>query len=289
LSLLQRIARIQLGSLWMLVAAFFFAVMGVCVKLGAQKFTSAELVFYRSLFGLLFISALVHKRRLPLATPLLGKQMTRSILGFLALLLFFYAISELPLATAVTLNYTSPLFMAMFLPLMLKERPHKTLIVAVTLGFIGVALLLRPSFDASELVAGGAGLFSGLLAGIVYIHVTQLGRAGEPDWRTVFYFTLTCTLGGGIWMLLHRFTPVAVTDLAVLLGVGASATIAQLAMTRAYRTGNPLVVGSFAYTTELMASLFGIALWGETLSPDRWIAVCLIVLSGIISIRATRK
>src|SRR5690606_13961997 len=107
LSLLQRIARIQLGSLWMLVAAFFFAVMGVCVKLGAQKFTSAELVFYRSLFGLLFISALVHKRRLPLATPLLGKQMTRSILGFLALLLFFYAISELPLATAVTLNYTS--------------------------------------------------------------------------------------------------------------------------------------------------------------------------------------
>lgn len=289
MSLLQRIARLQLGSLWMLVAALFFAVMGVCVKLGAQKFSSAELVFYRSFFGLLIISALVFKRKLPLATPLLGKQMTRAILGFLALLLFFYAISELPLATAVTLNYTSPLFMAIFLPFMLKERARKTLVVAIILGFVGVTLLLRPSLNTSELVGGSAGLLSGLLAGIIYIHVTQLGRAGEPDWRTVFYFTLVCSLGGALWMLLHRFTPIALADLPVLLGIGASATIAQLAMTRAYRTGNPLVVGSLAYTTVLMASLFGIVLWGETLSSDRWLAVALIVLSGIISIRATRK
>lgn len=273
----------------MLVAAFFFAVMGACVKLGAQKFSSAELVFYRSLFGLLAISAFVYQRKLPLATPLFAKQMTRAILGFLALLLFFYAISKLPLATAMTLNYTSPLFMATFLPLMLKEHPRKILIVAIALGFTGVVLLLKPSLDTSELIAGGAGLLSGLLAGIIYLHVTQLGRAGEPDWRTVFYFTLICTLGGALWMLLHRFTPVAMDDLAVLLGIGASATIAQLAMTRAYRTGNPLVVGSLAYTTVLLASLFGLILWGETLSPDRWIAVVLIVLSGIISIRATRK
>lgn len=289
MSLLQRIAHIQLGSLWMLVAAFFFAVMGACVKLGAQKFSSAELVFYRSLFGLVAISALVFKRKLPLTTPLLRKQMTRAILGFLALLLFFYAISELPLATAMTLNYTSPLFMATFLPLMLKEQPRKILIVAIALGFTGVVLLLKPSLNTGELIAGGAGLLSGLLAGIVYIHVTQLGRAGEPDWRTVFYFTLICTLGGALWMLLHRFTPVTTGDLAVLLGIGASATIAQLAMTRAYRTGNPMVVGSLAYATVLLASLFGIILWGEMLSLNGWIAVLLIVLSGVISIRATRK
>jgi drug/metabolite transporter (DMT)-like permease len=289
LSLLQRIGRIQLGSLWMLVAAFFFAVMGVYVKLGAQKFGSAELVFYRSLFGLLVIIALARKHRLPLATPLLGKQMTRAILGFLALLLFFHAIGRLPLATAITLNYTSPLFMALFLPLMLREQPRKTLIIAVVLGFIGVSLLLRPSLDADELLAGSAGLLSGMMAGVAYIHVTQLGRSGEPDWRTVFYFTLTCTLGGSLWMLLQGATPPALEDLVVLIGVGASATIAQLAMTRAYRTGNPLVVGSLAYSTVVLASLFGIVLWGEMLSADRWIAVVLIVLSGIISIRAMRK
>lgn len=273
----------------MLVAAFFFAVMGVCVKLGAQKFSSAELVFYRSLFGLLAIYVLALKRGLPLATPLLGKQMWRAFLGFLALLLFFYAISELPLATAMTLNYTSPLFMAIFLPFMLKEQPRKILIAAIALGFAGVVLLLKPSLNASELVAGGAGLLSGLLAGIVYIRVTQLGRAGEPDWRTVFYFTLVCTAGGLLWMLLHRFTPPDGYDLALLLGLGASATIAQLSMTRAYRTGNPLVVGSLAYTTVLLASLFGYILWGETLSPDRWLAVVLIAFGGIISVRAIQK
>lgn len=273
----------------MLVAGLFFAIMGVLVKVGAQKFSTPELVFYRSFFGLVSISMLAHVRQLPLSSPLLAKQLWRAFLGFVSLLLFFYAISALPLATAVTLNYTSPLFMAMFLPFVLHERPRKLLILAIILGFMGVALLLKPSLHFDELVAGTLGLLSGLLAGVVYINVTQLGRAGEPDWRTVFYFSLVCTVGGGLWMLLHHFSPLAWQDLPLLLGIGVSATIAQLAMTRAYRTGNPLVVGSLAYTTVLLASLFGITLWGETLSPDRWLAVALIILSGIISVRATPR
>ena len=90
-------------------------------------------------------------------------------------------------------------------------------------------------------------------------------------------------------MLLHHFTPPTGSDLALLLGLGASATVAQLAMTRAYRTGNPLVVGSLAYATVLLASLFGYILWDETLSPDRWLAVAFIVSGGIISVRAIQK
>lgn len=273
----------------MLVAAFFFAIMSVLVKTGAQNFTTPELVFYRSFFGLIFIFALTRIRYLPLATPLLGKQISRAVIGFISLLLFFYAISELPLATAVTLNYTSPLFLAMFTPFLLHERPRKLLIAAIILGFIGVALLLKPSLHAGELIAGGLGLLSGVLAGVVYINVTQLARAGEPDWRTVFYFTLVSTIGGSLWMLLHHFSPLAWQDLPLLLGIGVSSTIAQLAMTRAYRTGNPMVVGSLAYTTVVLASLFGIVLWGESLSPDRWLAVGLIILSGIISVRATPR
>lgn len=277
------------GSLWMLVAAFFFAIMGTLVKIGGETFTSPELVFYRSFFGLVFIFVLSRKHNLQLKTPVLGKQLTRSILGFISLVMFFYAISQLPLATAVTLNYTSPLFMAMFAPFMLRERPRKILILAIILGFVGVALLLRPSLHMDELIAGTLGLLSGLTAGIVYVHVTQLARSGEPDWRTVFYFTLVCTVGAGLWMLLHHFNPLSWKDLPLLLGLGASATIAQLAMTRAYRTGNHLVVGSLAYTTVLLASMLGLLLWGETLSPDRWLAVGLIILGGIISVRATPR
>jgi drug/metabolite transporter (DMT)-like permease len=277
------------GSLWMLVAALFFAIMGTLVKIGGETFSSPELVFYRSFFGLIFIVALARKYNLQLKTPVLGKQLTRSILGFVSLIMFFYAISQLPLATAITLNYTSPLFMAMFAPFMLRERPRAILLVAIILGLIGVALLLKPSLQIDELIAGILGLLSGLTAGIVYVHVTLLARAGEPDWRTVFYFTLVCTIGAGLWMLLHHFSAVSWKDIPLLLGLGASATIAQLAMTRAYRTGNHLVVGSLAYTTVLLASLFGILLWNETLSADRWLAVGLIVLGGIISVRATPR
>ena len=110
------------------------------------------------------------------------------------MVMFFFAIAELPLATAITLNYTSPLAMAAILTFALHEKPKKILITALISGFIGVALLLKPSLHQGQLIAGGLGLLSGLLAGLVYVHVTQLGRAGAPDWRTVFYFSLVCTL-----------------------------------------------------------------------------------------------
>jgi drug/metabolite transporter (DMT)-like permease len=270
----------------MLVAAFFFAVMGVLVKIASQKFSSAELVFYRSLVGLVFIASYVVVNQLSLKTPYFKKQMSRSILGFISLVMFFYAISELPLATAITLNYTSPLAMAAILTIALHEKPKKILLVAILTGFIGVTFLLKPSIHYGEFLAGGLGLLSGLIAGWVYVYVAQLGRAGEPDWRTVFYFSLVCTIGGGAWMLIHHFSAIAFKDLPILAGLGTCATIAQLAMTRAYRTGNPLVVGSLAYTTVVLASLFGILLWKEMLSMDRWLAIVLIISSGVMSVSA---
>lgn len=273
----------------MLVAAFFFAIMGVLVKIASIKFSSAELVFYRSLFGLVFIFSYVKIKRLSLKTPYLSKQMSRSIIGFISMVMFFYAIGQLPLATSITLNYTSPLAMATILTFALKEKPRKILIFALMTGFLGVTLLLKPSIHHDELLAGGLGLLSGLLAGLVYVHVTQLGRAGEPDWRTVFYFSLVCTIGGGAWMLIHHFNPIAWQDAPILIGLGLCATIAQLAMTRAYRTGNPLVVGSLAYSTVVLASLFGILIWNELLSADRWLAIAIIISSGVMSVVANAR
>ena len=270
----------------MLAAAFFFAVMGVLVKIASHKFSSAELVFYRSLVGLMFIGIYVSTNRLSVRTKLIKMQMSRSIIGFISMVMFFYAISALPLATAITLNYTSPLAMAAILTIALHERPKKILIIAIITGFLGVTLLLKPSIHYGELIAGGLGLLSGLLAGWVYVHVAQLGRAGEPDWRTVFYFSLVCTLGGGGWMLIHHFNAPELKDIPILAGLGICATIAQLAMTRAYRTGNPLVVGSLAYSTVVLASIFGFLLWNETLSVDRWLAIILIISSGVISVTA---
>jgi drug/metabolite transporter (DMT)-like permease len=279
----------NLKSLWMLVAALGFAIMGVLVKIGAAKFSSAELVFYRSVFGLLAIYAYIFAKKLPLKTPVMAKQMSRALVGFASLVLFFYAIAHLHLATAITLNYTSPLFLALFMPFMLHEKPKSTLYIAVALGFIGVVLLLKPTLQNDDALAGALGLASGVGAAIAYIHVKQLGNVNEPDWRTVFYFTLVSSIGAGAWMLLQQFTPVTWQDLPLLLGLGVSATIAQLAMTRAYRTGNTLTVASLAYVTVVLASLFGVLLWQEQLSLSEWLAIGLIILSGIISVHATNN
>jgi len=285
----QRLRLPNLGSLWMIVAAIGFATMGALVKVGAQKFSSAELVFYRSAFGLLVIYLYIAKRQLPLKTRFLNKQIARALVGFASLVFFFYAIAHLPLATAITLNYTSPLFLAAFMPFMLQKeqatRQSKLVLYsAIVLGFIGVAWLLQPSFKQQDLLAAAIGLLSGAGAGLAYIHVKQLAQANEPDWRTVFYFTLISTLGAGIWMLLHHFTALVWQDLPVLIGLGISATIGQLALTRAYRTGNTLIVASLAYTTVIFATLLGAFFWQETLHIQEMAAIGLIIISGIMSV-----
>ncbi|MES2580134.1 MAG: DMT family transporter [Pseudomonadota bacterium] len=289
----------NLGSLWMLVAALGFAIMGALVKVGAAKFSSAELVFYRSVFGLIAIYAFIFAKKLPLKTPVMAKQMSRSLVGFAALVLFFYAIAHLPLATAITLNYTSPLFLALFMPFMLrmehqqnasyKSFAKKSLYGAVVLGFIGIVILLKPTLNNNDALAGALGLLSGIGAAVAYIHVKQLGNVFEPDWRTVFYFTLVSTIGSGAWMLLQHFTAVDWSDLPLLIGLGLSATIAQLALTRAYRTGNTLTVASLAYVTVVLASLFGVLFWNEQLTWSEWFAIGLIILSGIISVNTTNN
>jgi len=285
----SRLTLPNLRSLWMLVAALGFAIMGALVKVGAQKFSSSELVFYRSIFGLIAIWLYIAANKLPLATPVMFKQMSRAIVGFISLVLFFYAIAHLPLATAITLNYTSPLFLAVFTPFLLHEKPKKSLYLGLIIGFIGVSLLLKPSFTSADLLAGSIGLLSGIGAAFAYIHVKQLGKVNEPDWRTVFYFTLVSTIGAGLWMLFATFHAIEWQDLPILLGLGLSATIAQLAMTRAYRTGNTLVVASLAYVTVVLASLFGVLWWHEHLSLESWIAIALIILSGVISVRTTQS
>lgn len=278
-----------LGSLWMLAAGILFAVMGVTVKLGAARYTTPELVFYRSVLGFALILAFTLVRKQPLATAHLKLHLSRSFFGFVALGLFFYAITTLPLATAITLNYTSPLFLAIFTTFVLRKRVRPELGAAILLGFIGVFLLLNPTFHGGSLLSGVLGLLSGLFAGFVYMQVAQLGQLGEPEWRTVFYFTAVCSACSALWMTTQPVHTPAIADIPLLLGMGASATLAQLAMTRAYSRGDALVSGSLAYTTVIFASLLGIWLWDETLSLSQWLAVALIVASGVVSVHSTHR
>lgn len=274
-----------MGSLWMLAAGLLFAGMGALVKYGSAQFSSSELVFYRSFFGLLLIYALLHRTRLPLATPHWRTHLWRGLSGTAAMLLFFYCITRLPLATAITLNYTSSLFLSALTVLVLKDRFHLPLTSALAVGFVGIILLLHPTLERDQWLPGLLGLFSGVLAGVALLNVRQLGLLRESGMRVVFYFNLIATLISGGWMLTDTVHPLSLPALPMLFAIGASATLAQLAMTRAYRVGHPLVVGSLAYSTIVFSALLGIVFWGELLSPAAWAGMALIIASGVISLR----
>lgn len=271
----------QLKSWWMLIAASCFALMGTFVKLGSATFSSSELVFYRSLFGLILLWSVIIQQNKSIKTTRISNHLFRSITGFLSLLLFFYAISQLPLATAMTLNYTSALFLALLSPSLLKEKTHRLSYLALFFGFVGVSILLNPSLDQQNIAGYLAGITSGFGAALAYIGVRRLGKLNEPDWRTVFYFTLISTIGAGSWMLFDQIHIPQSNDLFILLGLGLSATIAQLALTRAYRTGDTLTVACLGYCTPILASLIGLFLWQETLNTRDWLAIGLIIASGV--------
>ncbi|RZI93723.1 MAG: EamA/RhaT family transporter, partial [Variovorax sp.] len=99
-------------ALWMVLAALIFATMGVCVKLASAYFTSAELVFYRGIIGVVFLGLLARSRGVSLRTDYPGMHAWRSLIGVTSLGAWFYAIAKLPLATSMTLNYMSSVWIA---------------------------------------------------------------------------------------------------------------------------------------------------------------------------------
>ena len=188
-------------TFWMVLATFCFAIMGACVKLGSYDFNTDELVFYRSGINLLIVFFIMMLFKVPLKTNYTVLHLKRSIIGFLSLILFFYAISHLPLGTAMSLNYTSPLFVGLLMPFVLKRKIKFLLLCAIFIGFVGIVLILKPTFADQSFVAGIIGLLSGIGAGFAYLYITQLGQLKEPSLRTVFYFALISTIGSALFAM----------------------------------------------------------------------------------------
>ena len=277
------------GSIWMLTAGLLFGCMGVFVKFGAAHFSSNELVFYRSFFSFMFVGGLMWHSRTPLATPHWRGHMWRGISGTVAMMLFFHCITVLRLATAMTLNYTSALFLTVLTLIVYRDRLHLPLAASLLLGFAGVISLLHPTLERDQLTSGLLGLLSGFLAGVAILNVRELGRAGEPALRVVFYFNLIATLGSGLWMLHDRLHIPTLHELPLLLAIGASATFAQLAMTHAYRIGQTMVMSTLSYSAIAFSSLFDLLFWRDAMPLAGWAGITLIVFSGVISLRLSPK
>jgi drug/metabolite transporter (DMT)-like permease len=277
------------ASLLMVLASLLFATMGVCVKLAFAHYEAGEMVFYRSLIGAVMIAAITRRHGGTLRTKIPAMHFWRCLSGVASLMLWVYAIGHLPLATAVTLNYMSSVWMALFLiggAVMLgASRVDGRLVCTVLLGFVGVGMVLRPTIEHDQLWPGLIGLLSGLLAALAYLQVTALGRAGETEYRVVFYFSLGGMAVGLLTMLWTGAHPHSAIGLVWLIAVGVLATVAQLMMTRAYAIGKTLVNASLQYLGIAWSFVFGALLFDD---PVTWMAVggmALIVIAGLAAIQ----
>ncbi|HEX6364241.1 MAG TPA: DMT family transporter [Albitalea sp.] len=278
-----------MSAAWlMIVASFLFATMSVCVKLASAHYGTGEIVFYRSLVGALMIGVLSRWQGAELRTPVPAMHFWRSVTGVSALCMWFYAIGNLPLATAVTLNYSSSVWMALFLvggaAALGTQRVDGRLVLTVLLGFAGVALILRPTIEQQQLWHGVIGLLSGMASATAYLQLSALGRAGEPETRVVFYFSVGGIVAGALLTSATGWHAHDWTGLGLLAAVGVLATVAQLMMTRAYAKGRPLVNASLQYLGIAFSFGYGVLLFDDRVT---WMAVAGMLMIVAAGVRAT--
>ena len=262
--------------------------MSVCVKFAATHFNTFELVCYRGAIGTLIMAIICRRKGLSLKTPVPKMHLWRSVVGVTSLAAWFYAIAYLPLATAMTLNYMSGVWVAAFLVgstiwagSLKIAKQQVPVALTVLLGFVGVVMILRPTFEQNQVLAGLIGVSSGIIAAMAYLQVAALGREGEPVERTVFYFSLGATVSGAVCMLFTGTSEWVWPQAWLLLPMGILAALGQWCMTRAYNDGATMVVANLQYSGIVFSALFGMFLFGDQIPLIGWAGIIVIVLSAI--------
>jgi drug/metabolite transporter (DMT)-like permease len=271
------------AAAYMVACAFLFAVMGVAVRLASQQFPNAMVVFLRSAFGLLILLPWALRQGAGgLDTRHWVEHLVRGLAGLAAMYCFFYALGHLRLADAVLLNYSLPLFVPFIESVWLGEPFPRRLWAGILIGFCGLLLILKPGISILQ-PAALVGVASGLLAALAQVGVRRLTRS-ESATRIVLYFGVISTAVSALPATLDWRTP-GVSQLPLLLGLGLSATVAQLLMTRAYAGAPAAQVGPFLYSSVVFAGLFDWLLFDQL--PDRLTlaGAVLVCAAGILTLK----
>jgi S-adenosylmethionine uptake transporter len=272
-------------ALWMIVAAFLFSLMGVCVKFASAHYSTTELVCYRGVVSALFMAVWVRSTGVGFATKVPGMHAWRSVIGVVSLGGWFYAIAYLPLALAMTLNYMSSVWVAAFLVggALLYGRGEKPgwLLATVLAGFAGVVMVLRPAFDQNQAWAGLVGLLSGMTAALAYLQVAALSREGEPEARVVFYFSFASMLLGAVGIAVYGASSWSWPHALWIVPIGILASLGQLCLTRAYASGSTLLVANLQYSGIVFGALASLLIFNDQLPALAWAGMAVIIASGI--------
>lgn len=252
------------GFLPAFFSACCFAIMATCIKIASSDLPAPQLVFFRSVVGLMIILPIVLPRGIDyIKTPVLKLHMFRGFISLCAMTCFFYAIAHVGLSESTLLNATSPLFVGLLAFSALKEKINLRTSIALITGFIGVAFILKPG-TALFTFAALIGLCSGFFIASAKILVRYMAST-EPVMRTVFYFSIFSTLYSGILMLWLWQTP-NLHDVLIMVLAGICATGGQTLLTYAFTHNEAVTVAPFTYVTVVIATLIGWFGWNEL--PD---------------------
>ena len=268
------------GALYMVASALLFALMSVAVKIASASLPNVVVVFFRSGFGLLTLIPFIVG--LDLRTSQVREHLIRSLAGIASMYCFFYTIAHMRLADAVLLNYSLPIFIPFVESVWLGEAFPRRLWIPVLVGFLGVIVILRPGSGLMQPVAL-LGVASALFAAVAQVGVRRLTRT-EPVPRIVFYFAVIATALSALptaasWQTPHGFVWLAAA------AMGLTATLGQLAMTRAYAHAPASQVGPFVYSSVVFAAGLDWLFWRKL--PDAFTVAggALVVAAGILSLR----
>ena len=294
---MNTIKNLNNGVKYMLIASFSFAIMGAFAKLASQHMSSLEVVFFRSLFGVIIIGYAVYKKPMTHSGGKPFLLLFRGLMGFSALLAYFYNIANIPLGDAVTFSKTAPIFTAIFAWLFLKEKLSAFSWLAVFIGFGGILLITQPTgigFTKYDIL----GIFSGLGAALAYTSVREL-RLYYDTRAIVLSFTLVGTIGPIILFILSKYFYMSELDFMLgefvmpsgvvwfyVVGLGLLGTLSQFFMTKAYGETKAGIVGAVSYT-NIVFSIFVGFLLGDSL-PDllTTCGIILIIFAGIMVAKA---
>lgn len=281
---------------WAVASALAFSLMSAAIKLGFAHYGLFELVFWRNALGAAAVGAWALRSGRRLSTPHWPMHLRRSGAGSASMVLWFLALAYLPLPTATTLGNTSPLFAALAIAVAARLRgstddgTRGRLYAASACGFAGVLLALGPTLDGATLIGFGAGLGSGLLATVVYFEMRTLGRAREPSWRVVFWFsTFSSAVGLAGVLASGGFSAHTWAGIGWLAAIAGTALVGQLCMTRAFSGPATLLAANLQYTSIGFAAVIAALAFDDTLSVRELLGILVIAASGAVATRISAR
>jgi len=272
--------RLLSGALYIIAAELMFACMGATIRHLSGELNNGMLVFARNLVGLALVAAIIARpgwQKLRTRIPHL--HLLRGVAGLGAMYCFFYAIAHMPLANAMLLKLTAPLFMPLVALLWLGERFTWHVVTALAVGFAGVTMILVPDFATMAPVALVA-LLGGVLAAVAKVTVRRLS-ATEPASRTVFYFAAIGTLVSLVPLVWLWQLP-SESALLWLLALGAFATGGQLLLTRGMACAPAARLGPFTFFSVVFGALLGWVFWEEVLGWPTVLGALLVLASALL-------